>query len=62
MTVITQSYQFKLPQKVILYQSVDNLKELCMDASQKLLKQLRTDEWIVALQDMKKKAFTAIGA
>ena len=61
MTVIIQSYPFKLPQKVDLYQSIEYLKELFMDAGQQLLKQLWTEEWINGLQYKDKKAFSVIG-
>ena len=60
MALITQSYVFKLPQKILLRQSVDDLKKVSMDAGQQLLEQLWTDEWIEALQDKKKKAFQVI--
>ncbi|MFX0185837.1 MAG: hypothetical protein ACFE95_22365 [Candidatus Hodarchaeota archaeon] len=60
MTVITQSYPFKLPQKGILRQHIDHLKELSMDAGQELLRKLWTEEWLELLGDKKKKAYIII--
>lgn len=42
MTVITQAYPLKLPQKGILRQRIDHLKELSMDAGQQLFEKLWT--------------------
>jgi hypothetical protein len=61
MTVIIQSYPFKFPLKVGLCQSIDHLKEICMNTGQQLLKQLWTEEWINPLQNKDKKAFLVIG-
>ena len=61
MTVITQSYPFKLPQKGVLRQYIDHLKELSMDAGHQLLEHLWTEEWIEVLQNEKKKAYKVIG-
>jgi len=61
MTVITQAYPLKLPQKGVLRQHIDYLKELSMDAGQQLLEKLWTKKWIEVLQDEKKKAYKVIG-
>jgi hypothetical protein len=61
MTVITQAYPFKLPQKGILQQHIDHLKELSMEAGKQLLEKLWTEKWIEVLQDKKKKAYKVIG-
>jgi len=61
MTVITQAYPLKLPQKGVLRQHIDHLKELSMDAGQQLLEKLWTKKWIEVLQDEKKKAYKVIG-
>lgn len=61
MTVITQSYPLKLPQKGILQQHINHLKELNMDAGRQLLEKLWTEEWIDVLQDEKKQAYKVFG-
>jgi len=61
MTIITQSYPFKLPQKGVLRQYIDHLKELSMDAGQELLRKLWTEEWLELLQEENKKAYKVIG-
>ncbi len=61
MTVITQAYPLKLPQKEVLRQRLDLLRKLSLEAGQQLLEKLWTEEWIEGLQDKKKKAYKVIG-
>jgi len=61
MTTVTQSYPLKLPQETTLRQQLDMLRDLALQAAQKLLEELWSDHWIDTLDTTrKKKAYVVI--
>jgi hypothetical protein len=61
MTALTQAYPLKLPQGATLRHQLDMLRELVMQAAQKLLTELWSDHWIDRLAaSRKKKAYKVI--
>ncbi|MFW9917373.1 MAG: RNA-guided endonuclease InsQ/TnpB family protein [Candidatus Thorarchaeota archaeon] len=60
MTKVTQVYPLKLPQTSQLRERIDCLRNLCLLASQKLLRTLWSEEWLEKLAKSKKKAYKVV--